>query len=962
MKKKINKTYFLKLISLAVIWAMALPYTALAQTKIFDKQTLSPALHIPLNSFLESYGRAYRNTKSSIDKDYFSPENQKQRIQKFKEEIIENVRKYSKDFKHDQRILNTFLELADKNYKDKKFPDSPNEYYFHHCLTVALDLSQRQAPIESICTALLHRFDENKIDELLKQANISELLAQEIRHLYYKLMYILKFNYAEMPFAGGKHDLQNFMNFIIQQCEKEENGERVADERVLILVLSDMLASVRASSEKKRDSLVKEIEELWAYLAHRSGLEDMKNDLLDEHFEYSLPAAHQEIRSLIEKRFNMPYEKLKEYVENKIEPMIWDRIKEKYGEEQDKITEVKVRVKGLYEIFEKMQEKGSFDNVNDILGMRIICDCRPENLYEYYDIIQETIFKEMVEFDDERKKELEEELPAAGPSGVIYMDFIAKDGYQYEAQILTKEFNEKREINRPHWSYKAQSKTKQKFDQAERYIVTGNPKNDFARIFDALKSWVIIFVIKEEKGKIEILPKRMPKGAIVADVAALRGVNLLNDKFSGAKLYQWQRNEPIRPFKVDVDYVLEPGDMLKIENESFLKGKFSRISRKAKTLRAQLMLNLTELRKQINKDSFFSAEPILKEDMQQYGVNTNIGSAFEKYINNFANSKGLDNAKELYALFTHCPSNSQDLRIDTVFKEVETEGKRIVKEVFEGLKNRELNNFALGQLALQFGIMSPENFYVQIGVGQITVDDLVQRLSGVSKMPEGMLDISINKKYKVNIELALKNTIGKGKINAIITKIETLLDKYNLKKKEERIEWPQFFKRSNELHINFFAKTNDSEKIKKFENELKKIAELNDNKIIKEKQINCEEFLDKKNKQRKWEIRIQFPLTVTDEDIWEFASSFDGIVKTWGQDQKTRLGSCEPVRHENEKGEEVLEAVAEITTNLTYSTIINNFNQMKDNNPFITETSAETIYSHQDSFSTHEAALINSAI
>lgn len=280
MNKKIKTSLLLKITSVAVIWGMIFSQVVFAQCSGFETENLSPALHIQADLFLRIYGKAYSFTPPEDVNVYLSLNEQMTIIESHKQKIVKNLKEYSLDWEHDQKILTTVLKLAEDALKDRKFPAPTNELFLHHAMEVAFYLSQRKAPVESICVAILHRFDEGEIFDLIN-GQIPKKDVEEIILLTDSFLNIVNFYYEEMPLKKDKHSLQNFMNDVIKKAEIEVDGEIKPDERIIMIALADVLASIKFSSEKERRSLSREIEELWAYLAHRSGLEEMKDELLN---------------------------------------------------------------------------------------------------------------------------------------------------------------------------------------------------------------------------------------------------------------------------------------------------------------------------------------------------------------------------------------------------------------------------------------------------------------------------------------------------------------------------------------------------------------------------------------------------------------------------------------------------------------------------------------------------------
>lgn len=325
-------------------------------------------------------------------------------------------------------------------------------------MEAAYHLSEWGAPVEAIAAAAMHRLNEHQVSELFKNEPSRKEFA-EISTLMHKFLFITDFYYATMPFEGGAHDIQNFMNAIIQVSAKDRaKGEVEPDYRIMLLVFADKLASISFASEMDRNELIKEIEEMYAPLAERLGYYEIRKQLLNESFRLSRNAEYNHIRKIFKDYFGKEYEDMQDYL-SEIERMIKNKIIENYGEVDSATLKVSARVKGLYEIAEKLIKVGSIENMSDILGIRIVCDCKPEMLYQYSDLVRENLGRWFEKEYDQRKNE----MPTKRPQGAIYIDLKKEettDALTYEVQILTKQFHEGRERSRAHWSYKLSKKNR----------------------------------------------------------------------------------------------------------------------------------------------------------------------------------------------------------------------------------------------------------------------------------------------------------------------------------------------------------------------------------------------------------------------------------------------------------------------------------------------------------------------
>ena len=140
------------------------------------------------------------------------------------------------------------------------------------------------------------------------------------------------------------------------------------DIRVLLIKLADRLHNMRTLSalpQEKQRRIATETLEIYAPLAHRLGVQQVKWELEDLSFKALHPGPYQEIASLVEKRRG----ERQEYVESVLEAAR-TRLREA-GLKAD----VEGRPKHLYSIYEKMVIGGKeFNEIYDLAGIRVLVE------------------------------------------------------------------------------------------------------------------------------------------------------------------------------------------------------------------------------------------------------------------------------------------------------------------------------------------------------------------------------------------------------------------------------------------------------------------------------------------------------------------------------------------------------------------------------------------------------------
>ena len=930
---KLKNTFILKIIFLIFAAASVCAQISFAQEKVIEAQTLSPSVHFDAQSFLDAYRQTYGNTDIDLEHAAVSAEDvQKQRQDFLIKSIRGNLEKNPEYSGTDKGLFETVLKLAESEYADKKFPSPSNEFFLHHTLEAAYSLSEWGAPVEAIAAALLHRLDERNIVEILKN-KLNKTDFDEITTLLHNFLFVTDFYYASMPLDGAVHDIQNFMNAIIQLAAKDRGTDMdrfEPDYRVMLLVFADKLATISFASEIDREDLIKEIEEMYAPLADRLGYEEIKKQLLNESFKLSRNAEYNQIRKMVKDYFGREYEDLKDYL-IEVEEMLKEKAAEQYGMDRAQTLKISTRLKGLYEIAEKLKDLESIDYMHDILGIRIVCDCTPEMLYQYSDLVRESLGSWLKKEYDQRKME----VPTKRPQGAIYIDLKKEDtidGFSYEVQIMTKQFYEQRERERAHWSYKLAENTGQKFDQTEMYAPKGEFEADFNRVFYELKDWVFVFVQTQGKGGTKVLrSKRLPKDSIVADIAALSNINMLNNSFSGAATYDWQkgvfyeRNSPNSRSALAIDYILQPGDILIIENTGRLEGaQLLRLRQKAKTLRAQMMLSLIEFGKDapslINKVVPLSGETSLKNKFAEAGITFDYNLNLKKFLDALANSLGLRDREELYAALTYC---SWRISVSKVIEEAKIKGESILKKKFIE-EETSLDDFALGQIARSFGIDLKEIFYIRLGTGQITEHDLYAKMHKIRRKPEGVLSVHLSKLFQFEVTVP-REGMSSQKIRKLADRIEGILDENGFKDPQERIRLPKLKGKEGDIRISFTARAGSQAKAGYLQKTLMQSLR------IKGKKVDFEEFYNPRKTAAQWEMVLKF--LNQGQDISELTRYLIDEINGWSPlSSMIKFDVQEDV---TKKGINIIEVRAIIATDINHSRIAAKITKFKNNQSII---------------------------
>ncbi|MBN9058656.1 MAG: bifunctional (p)ppGpp synthetase/guanosine-3',5'-bis(diphosphate) 3'-pyrophosphohydrolase, partial [Rhizobiales bacterium] len=267
-------------------------------------------------------------------------------------ELLERVQRYNPQA--DEGLLNkAYVYAMQKHGSQRRANGDP---YFSHPLEVAGILTDLKLDDATIAVALLHDTIE---DTDATRSEIDGMFGEDIGRLVEGLTKIKRLDLVTKKAAQA----ENFRKLLLAISE---------DVRVLLVKLADRLHNMRTlhfMPEEKRGRIAEETLEIYAPLAGRMGMHDMREELEELAFAVVNPEAHLAVTSrLAEVRSRS--ESLIEAIEKDLRDKL-----EKHGMK----AKVFGRTKRPYSIFRKMERKAiSFEQLSDIIGFRVILDTTAE--------------------------------------------------------------------------------------------------------------------------------------------------------------------------------------------------------------------------------------------------------------------------------------------------------------------------------------------------------------------------------------------------------------------------------------------------------------------------------------------------------------------------------------------------------------------------------------------------------
>lgn len=394
--------------------------------------------------------------------------------------LIKKIKSY--DEKADFELIRKAYEFANEVHKNEK--RASGEPYVQHSLETAHILAELKQDPRSIAAALLHDVLENTEVTL---EDLKEKFDEEIAMLVDGVTKISKIRYHDRE----ERDAESIRKMFLATTK---------DIRVLIIKLADKLHNMRTLkylTKEQQRRISKATLDIYAPLAYRLGIANIKWELEDIAFKYLHPTMYAKFRQKFGKK----------RIQREIEIKKINRTITKELKKHNIPTKITGRPKHFYSIFRKMLEKHrTFEELYDLTALRILTDT-VKHCYEILGIIH-ILWKPIPgEFDDYIA------MPKSNMYQSLHTAVIGSNGQPIEIQIRTEEMHKIAEEGiAAHWSYK-KATTDQKFDKKLSWLrqildwqmesETANEFMDFLKI-DFFQDEIYVFT---PKGRVISLPK-----------------------------------------------------------------------------------------------------------------------------------------------------------------------------------------------------------------------------------------------------------------------------------------------------------------------------------------------------------------------------------------------------------------------------------------------------------------------
>lgn len=515
------------------------------------------------------------------------------------------------------KIYQAYLFASEKHKNQVRKSADP---YIVHLLGVARILSELNTGPTTIIAGLLHDTIE---DTDTTEEEITEKFGKEVCYLVQGVTKVTRLSdYHNVDFEAESH-----RKIFIAMAK---------DIRVIIIKLADRLHNMRTlqfQPPEKQKKIAKETRDVYAPIAHRLGLSQVKTELEDLSLFYLEREKFEEIENLLSRQSTNMKNAI-DVLKNKIVEILTPT---------NILFEITSRVKSIYSIYKKMYVKGkAFDDIYDIMALRIITETEM-NCYELLGYIHANFKPIPGRFKDYIA------MPKPNMYQSLHTTIVTGDGHTFEIQIRTKKMDEIAEEGvAAHWRYKENKKYDAKTEQQEieeqlhwfrdfvsvtNEIQDGNAKEYVEALqHDIFDANVYVFT---PKGKVVTLPN----GSTPIDFAYKIHTDVGNT-LAGAKV-----NNQMVP----ISRVLQTGDVVEIitnknatPNSEWLNMATSSIAKSH--IRKFLMKQNSDF---IRQDNIQKGRNSLAVSFRERKIKANIDKIMTKKLFEHFN---VENADELYLL------------------------------------------------------------------------------------------------------------------------------------------------------------------------------------------------------------------------------------------------------------------------------------------------------------------------
>ncbi len=521
--------------------------------------------------------------------------------------------------------------------------------YISHPVAVAEIVAGLELDTDSICAALLH----DTVEDCSDRTDLKELEKRFGRDVAMLVDGLTKIVVKLSVEDKEEVQIENLRKMLLAMSK---------DIRVIFIKLCDRLHNMRTLSVKpdqKRRITALETMHVYAPLAHRLGMQRIKQELENLGMQFLDPIGYAEVQEYIENK----YGETVGFIEQ-----IRSEIDKKLRENHIHFS-LEGRIKSVYSIYKKMYNQNkSFDQIYDFYALRIIVDNELE-CYTALGLIHEMFNSIPGRFKDYIS------TPKPNMYRSLHTTVIGRAGIPFEVQIRTWDMHHVAEYGiAAHWKYKSGASSKEEMDKrlewVARLIETEDEQRDPDEFMNALKTDIFhdeVFVFTP-KGDVIALPS----GANVIDFAYAihSGVG---DRMIGGK---------INGMIVPIDRTLENGEIVEILTSSSSKGPSRDWLNIVKTSSARSKIRAW-FKKEKRADNIVLGRSMIDAELKKYAKNATDAQK-DSVIQNVSARLGFSSSEDFY-----CAIGYGGLSMAKVLKRLQDECDRTIKPEVTAVPDKE---------------------------------------------------------------------------------------------------------------------------------------------------------------------------------------------------------------------------------------------------------------------------------
>ncbi len=508
-----------------------------------------------------------------------------------------------------EKIKSAFVYAAELHAGQFRLSGEP---YICHPVSVAVIVAELGLDTDSICAALLHDTVEDCSDKT-NLDTLSKMFGADVAMLVDGLTKIIQVQVADKEEAH----IENIRKMLLAMNK---------DIRVIFIKLCDRLHNMRTLAAKREDrqrAIALETMYIYAPLAHRLGIQKIKQELENISLFYLDRVGYDEVQECIDKKYGQSRDFLSD-----AKHVIKDKL------EENKINfYLEGRIKSVYSLYRKMYTfNKQFDEIYDFYALRIIVETELE-CYTALGLVHELFKSVPGRFKDYIS------TPKPNLYRSLHTTVIGRSGIPFEIQIRTRRMHEEAEYGiAAHWKYKSGERADSNIDEKLLWISkllesdenTRDP-DEFMRSFktDIFHDETFVFT---PKGDVISLPL----GATVIDFAyAIHSA--VGNKMVGAKV-----NGVIVP----IDKIPKNGDIVEILTSQSTKGPSRDWLKIVKTGEARSKIRQW-FKKEKRAENIIVGKAEVEKEIRKIDKNCTDAQIFD-IVTTIAKRIGINNADDFY--------------------------------------------------------------------------------------------------------------------------------------------------------------------------------------------------------------------------------------------------------------------------------------------------------------------------